>query len=152
MGAIWFKRSGLLGAVGEMVGYKAGIALDQPHIVDLSGKDLRTYLHGGMDEDVRIRSEEFEQLLAMLLYRVGNTTSPSIAPIGITLFHEVKDEPERLAVFLLLVDQMTERLNQLLAGRGAAAIHIRVIIYLTDTLSVFMRASLRPEKGNHSTN
>jgi restriction system protein len=119
MGAIWFSRAKLLGTVSEMVGYKAGLALDGPQVVELSPEDYRDYFIGDMDNAVRVRSEEFEEIIAGLLYGVGNIESPSIAPGSIRMFHRLKDRPEELEVYLSLVDAMSDRLAALLPSGSA---------------------------------
>jgi restriction system protein len=117
MGAIWFSRAGLLGAVGEMVGYKSGVALDIPQIVDLSPEGYRDYFVGEMENAVRVRSEEFEEIIAGLLYGLGNIDSPSIAPASIKMYHRLKEKPEELKLYFSLLDAMSDRLAALI-GEG----------------------------------
>jgi restriction system protein len=118
MGAIWFSRAQLLGSVSEMVGYKSGVALDTSQIVDLSPEHYQDYFVGEMDNAVRVRSEEFEEIIAGLLHGLGNIDSPSIAPGRIKMFHRLKEKPEELKLYFLLVDAMSDRLASLLSAGG----------------------------------
>ncbi len=112
MGAIWFRRASLIGTLNEMVGYKSGVSLNTEQMVDIAVQHA-DQLVGEQDDAIRVRSEEFETLLATLLHGVGNITSASIAPLGGTLFHEVKEDPARLYVFMQLADMFSERLHAL---------------------------------------
>ena len=110
MGAIWFRRANLVGTLNEMVGYKSGISLNTEQMADIA-KQHADELVGDEDQSVRVRSEEFEELLASLLYGVVNVTTPSIAPLGIALFHQVKQDPVRLRSFMVVVDILSQRLH-----------------------------------------
>lgn len=111
MGALWFSRAKLSGTVSEMVGYKSGIALDLNQIIEFTSESYREYFIGDMDSAVRVRSEEFEEIIAGLLYGVGNIASPSIAPASIKMFHRLKDRPDELNAYLALLDAMSDRLS-----------------------------------------
>jgi hypothetical protein len=72
MGAIWFRRAGLVGTLNEMVGYKSGISLNTEQMADIAVQHADE-LVGEQDDAIRVRSEEFEELLATLLHGVGTS-------------------------------------------------------------------------------
>jgi restriction system protein len=78
MGAIWFRRSSLLASVSEIVGYKSGLALTREDLVRHAQEEDACLFDGPDDEKLRIRSEEFEELIAGFLYAVGNIRSAHI--------------------------------------------------------------------------
>ena len=95
-----------------MVGYTSGISLNTEQMADIA-KEHADDLVGEEDQNVRIRSEEFEELLAVLLYGIGNVSTPSIAPLGVRLFHEVKHDPVRLRLLMVIGDMLSQRLHAL---------------------------------------
>src|SRR5580704_2447457 len=112
MGAIWFRRANLVGTLNEMVGYKSGISLNTEQMADIAVEHADELI-GEQDEAIRIRSEDFEELLATLLNGVGNIASPSIAPLGGTLFHELKGNRSSLYVYMQVAEMLSERLHAL---------------------------------------
>ena len=95
MGAFWISRGQTISTLSEMVGYKTGLALNRSQILrHLSRQDSP---FGGRDSDgLRLRSEEFEDLLSRLLYAVGSVSSPISMPPGIAMMHRYKHDPELL--------------------------------------------------------
>lgn len=57
---------------------------------------------------IRIRPEEFESIIATILYRIGNIPSPSIAPPGAALFHKYKGNPYSLDVFMDVMSRLPD--------------------------------------------
>jgi len=99
MGAIWFSRIELLTTASEIVGRKSGLALNRERVCELTPPSIADIWSGPDESMVRVRSEEFEQLVADLLFRVGNIPSPSIAPMGIRLFHKYKNDPLQFEIY-----------------------------------------------------
>lgn len=122
MGAIWFSRACFLGTVGELIGYKAGIALDEHQMADFSPTEYKDHFSGDLDKALRVRSEEFEEIIASLLYAVGNISSPNIAPLGVGLFHQFKHDPRQLRLYTQLVEAMSERLAALVFDNEPAPV------------------------------
>ncbi len=111
MGGIWLRRIELIGTSGELVGHKSGLALTREELTDLVPDRYEDMWSGGSDDSmIRIRSEEFEEIIAEILFRLGNIPTRSIAPPGIRIFHKYKsdkvlrpimeDVHERFTVFL----------------------------------------------------
>lgn len=98
MGAIWFRRVELIGTVTEIVGYKSGIALSLKELQELSGK--QTLWSGPPDQNIRIRSEEFETIIHGILYAVGNIPFPRVFMPGMRIFHQVKDDEDLMKTYL----------------------------------------------------
>src|SRR4026207_279508 len=76
MGRIRTTKGSLIVHASEIVGYKSGLALDKPTIIDYAA-DYEN-LEGNDEDPIVIRSEEFQYLIQGLLYRVGNIPSPEI--------------------------------------------------------------------------
>ncbi len=93
MGAIWFSTIELVTTTSEMVGYKSGLALSKRDLGRFVPDYLRDAWRGHDQQMVRVRSEEFEELVAHCLHGVGNIPAPSIVPPGIRQFHKYKDDP-----------------------------------------------------------
>lgn len=68
MAGIWLKRSQLIGRASEVVGYKSGLGLTNEEFEDLIPKHFHDLWFGRRDALLRIRSEEFEELINYLLY------------------------------------------------------------------------------------
>lgn len=120
MGAIWFSRASFQGTVGELIGYKAGLALDASQMADLSPEEYKDHFIGDLDAALRVRSEVFEEIVAGILYRVGNISSPEIARVGIKLFHHLKGRSDELRTYMRLLDAMYARLANLISGEHEA--------------------------------
>ncbi|MDF2723318.1 MAG: restriction endonuclease [Paenibacillus sp.] len=78
MGAAWMSRGKLVRQTSEVIGYKAGLALTRNEFNDIMSKEYEDIWKGPDQEFLRIRSEEYEGLIAHLLYAVGNTSSPDM--------------------------------------------------------------------------
>jgi restriction system protein len=94
MGAIWFRRAELLGSVSEVVGYKSGLALTREEIAQHTPEEAHLW-QGDDDERIRVRSEEFEELVTRLLYEVGNIRTPRVVFPSIALYHKFKRDREK---------------------------------------------------------
>jgi restriction system protein len=97
MGTISFSSDQFVGTTTEIVGYKSGIALSKDEAVDLTPveyKDLWTIEH------VRIRAEEYEELVTNLLYAVGNIPVPVVMPGTTALYHKYKGNRSQLDAYM----------------------------------------------------
>jgi len=113
--AIWLQRIELITTTSEIIGYKSGLALTQDRLIQLTPTDYSDVWDGPDEEPVRIRSEEFEDIIANILYRLGNISTPSTAPIGITQYLKYKDDPDNLkiheSVMLLFIEMLRKGLE-----------------------------------------
>jgi restriction system protein len=94
MGAIWFRRAELLGSLSEVVGYKSGLVLGRDEIAEHLPDEEEVW-SGEDDATLRVRSEEYEEYVTELLYRVGNIESRRVLPPGIAIFHKYKSDPRK---------------------------------------------------------
>lgn len=78
MGSFTSEKLGLVTSISEVVGYKSGLALNIEEFRDLLRDEpyYLDYFVEPLDQIVRIRSEDFEQLFTVILYRLGAIESP----------------------------------------------------------------------------
>ncbi|MGJ3522710.1 restriction endonuclease [Nitratidesulfovibrio sp. D1] len=96
--AIIISASELASSTSEIVGYKSGLALSLREMKNLIHEyDSASLLN--RSGTIRIYPEEFEQLIADLLFRVGNIPSNSTIPQDIAFYHKIKNNPKKLRVF-----------------------------------------------------
>jgi restriction system protein len=124
MGAIWLSRNELITWTSEIAGYKSVLALSLRRILRHASGESRDFLTGDRDAFLRIRSEEFEGLLAEVLYGVGNIPSPSLAPFAGRQYHRYKHDRKTLRAYADLVNNFHTHLNQALARSPAGVAHI----------------------------
>lgn len=102
MGAFWRPRIEVITTLGEIVGYKSGLALTRKQIEGHLSE--HTDIWQGDDDDVlRIRSEKFEIMVGDLLYRIGNVTSPGITVPGAVLHHKYKRDRKKHALLISIL-------------------------------------------------
>src|SRR5262245_30300884 len=109
MGHIIMSAREFVSAVGEMLGIKSGLALTAP--------ELRRLLRGNpsllrswpkrFDSLLRINSVYVEELIAWLLYRVGNIETPTVEIPILTLSQKYKKDSEKLA----LLERVSDRFD-----------------------------------------
>ena len=99
MGTIRFSSSlELITSLSEVTGYKSGLALNRREIFKHL-HDKSEDLIGPDDAVVRVRAEEYDELVRILLYRVGNIPTPDLIFPGIRLYHRYKSDPLALALY-----------------------------------------------------
>jgi len=98
----------------EIAGYKCGLALSLRRLLRHASDDSRGFLIGPLHAFLRIRSEEFEALLAEVLYGVGNIPSASLAPFAGRQYHRYKHDRKTLRVYADLVNTFHVCLNHAL--------------------------------------
>lgn len=95
MGAIFTNSMSIVGHLGELVGYKAGLALTREelaeHLVDTL--DIRDTVLTVEDSWIHMRSEEYEEAVNGLLYRVGNIPTPYPLPPALTVHRHFENYP-----------------------------------------------------------
>ncbi len=118
MGGIWLSKNALLTSTSEIVGYKSGLALNRKRILSFASEYHRELIIGPPDAIVRIRSEEFEQLIADVLYRIGNLRSADYDPVGGRLFHKYKNNRILFTLFARVLKIFHRALNEALTRAG----------------------------------
>lgn len=74
MGGMWFDPESLGDGLSETAGYKSGLALSIEEICShLAESKYADIVRASEKEVVRLRSEEYEDLFYLLLYRIGYT-------------------------------------------------------------------------------
>ena len=113
MGAIWARSMSIAGHLGELVGYKAGLALTREELADhlVDAPDIRDAILEPEDRWVRVRSEEYESAVSGLLYRVGNLPTPHPLPPVLAVFQRYQHEPTHNEV----LEEVLTRCVELLA-------------------------------------
>lgn len=107
MGGIIMARTDFIDRFVEIVGYKAGIVITP---TDLSGmledydNDLAAKLRPDGPGGFRLHSTEVEEIVAHLLYKLGNVDSPSLISPSVKLLHQVKDDPGALKRWHSIMD------------------------------------------------
>jgi restriction system protein len=99
MAGIWVSRIELITTTSEIVGHKSGLALTREELARFVPDESSSYWLGADEDIIRIRSEDYEHIVATILYEVGNIPSPSIAPPGISLFHKYKRDKVIYKIF-----------------------------------------------------
>ncbi|CAM3268933.1 restriction endonuclease [Filibacter tadaridae] len=98
--AIWINRNHLVGRTSEIIGYKSGLGLTLEEFNDIVPIQFHSLWFGNSTDLLRIRSEEYEELITYLLYKVGNTQSPSTVPSSILLHNKYRNNPELLKMYM----------------------------------------------------
>lgn len=108
MGTIRFRRANFLGCVSETVGYKSGLTLTREDLISHAGEDDKDLFEGSDDDELPIRSEEFEELIAGFLYAVGNIRSPHILHPVVAIFKRFKRDREARDLVSPVLDLIPE--------------------------------------------
>ena len=113
MGAINTTSMQIAGHLGELVGYKAGLALTREelaeHLVD--SPDIQDAVLVTDDRWVRVRSEEYEAAVNGILYRVGNIPTADPLPPGIAVFRRYAHDPIHSKMIEKVLTRCLELLN-----------------------------------------
>ena len=113
MGAALTSSMSIAGHLGELVGYKAGLALTREeiavHLID--APDIRDIVLLADNQPVRVRSEDFEAAVHGLLYRVGNIPTPSPLPPFIAAFRRYEHDPTHSKVLMEVLTRCSELLK-----------------------------------------
>jgi len=107
MGRIWYRRIEMIGALAEIIGYKSGLALTRPEIVEHLPEHV-SILTGDDDAIMSLRAEEYEEITRTLLYRLGYLASAPIVFPGIRMFHKYKDDKEKYEFYINVMELFLE--------------------------------------------
>lgn len=114
--AINFRGAQFLGELGELTGYKSGLALDESRFKEIfvaGGYD--DYWPDDPDQWIRIRSEVVEELFAFTLAQLGAGPKVHVVHPTVFVYHRVKDDPAKLQMFYEISPKFLDFLKSSLA-------------------------------------
>lgn len=112
MGAILFRTREFGGILSETTGYRSGLALSEAQLREFLDEGDFGDLWPEGDGMMRVRSEEYEELHWCVLYRLG-VASSRYEPFPVSaVWHRVKGDPPRAAVFKPVAEAFTELLDK----------------------------------------
>ena len=112
MGRIRFNSGSLIPSVGEIVGYKSGLALTRQELLaSVSDADTARFIEESDRSLVILRSEEFQQIIIDILYRIGNVASPNYEWPTDELFRRYKRDSRRRKIARQVVDLFIDFMN-----------------------------------------
>ncbi|KAF0247028.1 MAG: Restriction [Planctomycetota bacterium] len=119
MGGINLRRMELVTTTGEIVGHKSGLALTREELSTHVPKHLESVWYGDDSELVRIRSEEFEEVVGSILHGVGNIEAAIQAPVGIRIWKKYRNDPMKTVIVESLLAALPEYLENGLKEEAA---------------------------------
>lgn len=101
MGAIHMSVATFHATLSELLGIKAGLAVDLDRLNNLLAADELHSRYAGIPPDGRLRIESttFEEIVEGLLFRVGRLQKRQNFMPGISLFHKYRNEPTLLKTY-----------------------------------------------------
>lgn len=113
MGSIIGVKFGLITNISEAIGYKSGLALtiedfqrllsDEPYYLEIFREPFDNY--------IRIRSEDFEQLFTLILYKLGAIEIGKL--FNKHLYEEIRNaKPNSMITLEGLLEEVTEKYGQ----------------------------------------
>jgi restriction system protein len=114
----WITRSELLQTLSEFAGHKAGLALSRAELIDhLPDADL----DGDLELARRLRSEELDEMVRELLYRLGAITSPPGLDPTLALQAKYHADPKALEIVRLIMEESFECARRTLLGETVSS-------------------------------
>lgn len=104
MGSVHLSREALIESLAEIVGFKSGMVLTDSELLELlraSGFFEKILAPDGPGGG-RIRSEEYEDAVVLLLYKLGRTPSPNNHFFLAEMFHKYKGDPATLDLYMAM--------------------------------------------------
>ena len=113
MGAFRSTSSWIAGHLGELVGYKAGLALTREEIAEhlVDAPVIREAVLATEDRSLRVRSDVYAEAVSGLLYQVGNIPTANPLPPASAVYHRFAHEPTHSNVLLEVLSRCTELLS-----------------------------------------
>ena len=104
MGSIHLSRDSLIESLAEVVGFKSGLLLTEGDLIELlhGSGFFGTILDPNGPGGGRIRSEEYEDALVLILYKLGRTTSPHNILFIAEMYHKYKGDPATLELYMAM--------------------------------------------------
>ena len=119
MGAMLFEAPAMFGSLSDIVGTKSGLALNGQQLRDLLARDqderFGEYLDLCDEDWVRIRSENFEEIVEFLLYSVGRLEHDRNPMPVAGLYHRYKHDPSAVKLVHKISGAYTDFLNEALS-------------------------------------
>ena len=114
MGAFLTTSMWIAGHLGELVGYKAGLALTREELAEhlLGTPDFRDAVLVEEDRWVHVRSEEYEEAVRGLLYRVGNLPTADPLPPVLAVSRRFANDPTHSKVLEEVLARCLELLKK----------------------------------------
>jgi len=98
--------------VSEVVGYKSGLALTRQELLDsIPDEDTARLIDESDQALVILRSEEFQQIIIDILYRLGNIASANYEWPTDELFRKYRRDSRRRKIARQVVDLFIEFMN-----------------------------------------
>ena len=113
MGAFTTNSRSIAGHLGELVGYKAGLALTREELAEhlSDAPDIRNAVFVAEDRWVRVRSEDYEAAVSKLLYRVGNIPTADPLPPVLAVSRRFAHDPTHSEVVEKVLTRCLELLE-----------------------------------------
>ena len=113
MGAFRSTSRWIAGHLGELVGYKAGLALTREEIAEhlVDQPVIREAVLATEDRSLRVRSDVYAEAVSGLLYQVGNIPTANPLPPVSAVYHRFAHEPTHSKVLREVITRCTELLN-----------------------------------------
>ena len=113
MGGITTTSMRMAGHLGELVGYKAGLALTREELAAHLGNapDIRDAVLTTEDRWVHVRSEDYEEAVNGLLYQVGNLPTPYPLPPALAVYRRFENYPTHSKVLEKVITRCLELIN-----------------------------------------
>ena len=112
MGSIVFSAGELPQTLGEVTGYKAGIALTLDELLNHLSTESREVVSEAVQSVARIESYVFAELSAELLFAIGNISSPTAVPSCVQLFHKYRADSQLSQTYGAVLDRFTAFLEE----------------------------------------
>ncbi len=131
MGRIRTSRIKLISEIGEIVGYKSGLAATRDELGRFVPERYEDLWLGPDEAIIVVRAEVVEELVTAMLFGLGNIESSVPTPPGIALFHRYKDDPARLSALYRVMELTPDFLGQALLEaqeRGSKTIDPRAFV------------------------
>ena len=134
--AINFSIGQYVSSISEIVGHKTGLCLNENDLSrlvnDFSETESEIFL-APKDHYIRIRSEDYEQIISWLLYKTGFTDRFYQRHEHIKIFHKYKNNDEKLNiyydVFQKWIDQCNYTIKEFEKGKTKSINPVPVIEY-----------------------
>jgi restriction system protein len=106
--AINFEGAEFVGTFGEITGYKSGLALSEGRLRDFFTEGgYERFWPDDPDTWLRMDPARLEEIFAFILYKLGVGPSRQIVSPLAFVFHQVKDDPAKLALMTQLGPRFT---------------------------------------------
>jgi restriction system protein len=121
MGVIVFRTREFGGALSETAGYKSGLGLDEIRLRGFVEDGGCSELWPIEDTLMRVRSEDFEEIFAYVLHRLGIGPATYDPTVLVAVWHDVKGDPERRELFKPVADAFVAWLGTAVGEVDAAS-------------------------------